>query len=69
MKYYAGNTHKYLYRLLKGNPFSYDGGEIRDKMGINPNVYMHAIYIIAEGSDLANEITYTDRSVSNSECI
>ena len=25
------------------------GDEIRDKMGINPNVYMHAIYILAEG--------------------
>ena len=34
---------------MKGTPFSCGGGEIRDKMGINPNVYMHAIYIIAEG--------------------
>lgn len=58
-----------MYRLLKGTPFSCGGGEIRDKMGINQNAYMHAVYIIAEGSDLANEITYTDRSESNSECI
>lgn len=42
---------------------------MRDKMGINQNVYMHAIYILAEGSDRANEIIYTDRSVSNGECI
>lgn len=55
--------------LLKDAPFSCGGGEIRDKMGINQNVYMHAIYILAEDSDRANEIAYTDRSVSNGECI
>lgn len=38
-----------MYGLLKGNPFSCDGGEIRDKMGINPNVYMHAVYIFSGG--------------------
>lgn len=34
---------------MKGTPFSCGGGEIRDKMGINPNVYMHAIYIFSGG--------------------
>ena len=42
---------------------------MRGKMGINQNVYMHVIYILAEGSDRVNEITYSDRSVSNGECI
>ena len=34
---------------MKGTPFSCGGGEIRDKMGINPNVYMHAVYIFSGG--------------------
>lgn len=34
---------------MKGTPFSCSGGEIRDKMGINPNVYMHAVYIFSGG--------------------
>lgn len=55
--------------LLRNGPFSHDDGKRQDKMGINQNAYMHAIYILVEDSDLANEITYTDRSVSNGECI
>lgn len=34
---------------MKDTPFSCGGGEIRDKMGINPNVYMHAAYIFSGG--------------------
>ena len=34
---------------MKDTPFSCGGGEIRDEMGINPNVYMHAIYIFSGG--------------------
>lgn len=34
---------------MKDTPFSCGGGEIRGKMGINPNVYMHAVYIFSGG--------------------
>lgn len=34
---------------MKDTPFSCGGGEIRDKMGINQNTYMHAVYIFSGG--------------------
>ena len=34
---------------MKDTPFSCGGGEIRGKMGINPNVYMRAVYIFSGG--------------------
>lgn len=34
---------------MKDTPFSCGGGEIRDKMGINQNAYMHAVYIFSGG--------------------
>ena len=34
---------------MEDTPFSCGGGEIRDKMGINQNAYMHAVYIFSGG--------------------
>ena len=35
--------------LLRNGPFSHDDGKRQDKMGINQNAYMHAVYIFSGG--------------------
>lgn len=35
--------------LLRNGPFSHDDGKRQDKMGINQNAYMHAVYIFFRG--------------------
>ena len=47
---------------MKDIPFSCGGGEIRDKMGINPNVYMHAAYIFSGGLNKTYIIAVSDNA-------
>lgn len=47
---------------MKGTPFSCGGCEIRDKMGINPNVYMHAAYIFSGGLNKTYIIAVSDNA-------
>lgn len=47
---------------MKDIPFSCGGCEIRDKMGINPNVYMHAAYIFSGGLNKTYIIAVSDNA-------
>ena len=48
--------------LLRNGPFSHDDGKRQDKMGINQNAYMHAVYIFSGGLNKTYIIAVSDNA-------